>query len=177
MKGIKVLLGALAIMAITQSCSDDFGPSYDPNVQLPIDLATIDSYITTNNLTVQIHETDIRYIIHTEGNGKTVALGDVVSVNYELYLLDGTLVQTNVEQIAINNGFFNPNGATYEPYDFIAGQGSVILGFDISTQILTEGGSGTFFIPSVYAYQNTGTARIPANSNLKFKIELLEVKK
>jgi len=176
MKGIKVLLGALAIIAITQSCSDDFGPSYDPNVQLPIDLATIDSYIATNNLTVQIHETDIRYIINTEGNGKTVALDDTVYVNYELYLLDGTLVDTNLEQVATNNGIFNPN-RTYERFGFIVGRGMVILGFDISTQILTEGGSGTFFIPSVYAYQNIGSTRIPPNSNLKFKIELLEVKK
>tara|TARA_R110001592_G_scaffold85331_3_gene252000 strand:- start:1415 stop:1945 length:531 start_codon:yes stop_codon:yes gene_type:complete len=176
MKGIKLVLGILMIGAVLQSCSDDLGPTYDPNVQLAIDIETIDNYVATNNLTVQIHETEIRYIIDEVGNGKTVALGDTVYVNYELTLLDGSFIDTNVEQTAVDNGVFNSN-RTYERFGFIAGRGMVILGFDISTQILTEGGSGTFLIPSVYAYQNLPQDRIPANSNLKFKIELLEVKK
>jgi len=175
MKGIKILLGILMIGAVLQSCSNDFEP-YDPNVQLASDIATIDNYVATNNLTVQIHETDIRYIIDEEGNGKTVALGDTVYVNYELTLLDGSFIDTNVEQTAIDNGIFS-SSRTYERFGFIVGRGMVILGFDISTQILTEGGSGTFLIPSVYGYQDLQKDRIPINSNLKFKIKLLEVKK
>ena len=175
MKGIKLVLGILMIGAVLQSCSNDFEP-YDPVAQLAIDIATIDSYVATNNLNVQVHETDIRYNIDTDGNGKTVALGDTVYVNYELTLLDGSFIDTNVEQTAVDNGIFNAN-RTYERFGFIVGRGMVILGFDISTQILTEEGSGTFLIPSVYGYQDLPQNRIPANSNLKFKIELLEIKK
>tara|TARA_R110000796_G_scaffold252557_1_gene387748 strand:- start:143125 stop:143658 length:534 start_codon:yes stop_codon:yes gene_type:complete len=177
MKRIKLLLGVLVACAALQSCLDESGPYYDPAAQLAIDIDTIDNYVATNNLTVQVHnESEIRYIIHEEGNGKTVELGDTVYVNYELTLLNGTFIDTNVEQIAKDNGIYNAN-RTYERFGFITGKGMVIIGFDASTQLLTEGGSGTFLIPSIYAYRNIPTDRIPANSNLKFKIELLEVKK
>lgn len=177
MKGIKLLLGVLMIGAVLQSCSNDFGPSYDPVAQLAIDIAAIDNYVATNNLTVQNHnDSEIRYIIDQEGNGKTVEVGDTVYVNYELTLLNGTFIDTNVEQTAKDNGIFNDK-RTYERFGFIIGRGMVILGFDLSTRLLTEEGSGTFLIPSVYAYQNLPKDRIPPNSNLKFKITLLEVKK
>ncbi|MGW8122311.1 FKBP-type peptidyl-prolyl cis-trans isomerase [Roseivirga echinicomitans] len=177
MKKIKVLLSILAIGAITLSCTSDFAPSYDAAAQLAIDVAAIEDYIATNNLTVRKHnESEIRFIIDEEGNGTTVDFGNTVYVNYELTLLDSTFIDTNVEQTAKDNGVFNAT-RIYDRFAFSIGRANVVLGFDLATRLLTEGGSGRFIIPSVYAYQDVPRNNIPANSNLIFKITLLEVKK
>lgn len=176
MKEFKTVIFVFLIIVFAQSCSDDAEPDYDPVAQLALDLSAIDEYIANNNLTVEIDDDfSIRYIIDEVGNGNSPALGDSILVNYDLFLLDGTFIETSQEQTAIDNNSLDTN-RDYKPFVFVAGTRQVILGFEVSTFLLKEGGAGTFLIPSVYAYQRFGTSNIPPNANLIFKIAIVEIR-
>lgn len=176
-KGITVLVGLVLTILFFQACSKDLPEPYNPVLQLEIDLKLIDEYVAANNLTVQIEpNSKLRYFIEEDGNDIMPATGDTVYVNYELSLLDGTFVDTSLEQKARDNNIFNEN-RNYVPFGFIVGRGMVIPGFEIGTQLLEEEGSGTFLIPSLYGYGNSGSGSIPANSNLIFKISITKIYK
>lgn len=171
----KVLIYLLVISAL-QSCSVAPEPVYGFEAQLALDIELIDEYVSENSLNVEIDDDfKIRYIIDSVGEGKTPLIGDTVLVNYDLFLLDGTFVDTSREQVARDNGKFNSN-RSYLPLLFILGSQQIITGFQASTLLLREGGAGTFLIPSIYGYQNVGTANIPPNTNLVFKISIVDIR-
>ncbi|MDG6244043.1 MAG: peptidylprolyl isomerase [Methanolobus sp.] len=59
----------------------------------------------------------------------TVQVGDHVSVNYIGSLDDGTVFDTSLEEIAINEGTYDSR-RKYEPLPFTVGTGQMIKGFD-----------------------------------------------
>lgn len=173
----KIILGFLLAIFILQSCSREEPTPYNPILQLEVDLRLIDEYVAANNLTVEIEpNSNIRYIIENEGNSIVPESGDTVYVNYELSLLDGTFIDTSIEQSARDNGIFNES-RNYQPFGFIIGQRTVVPGFEVGTLLLAEGGTGNFFIPSVFGYANRGSGNIPPNTNLNFKISITEIRK
>lgn len=126
--------------------------------QLKKDIERIDSYLTENEIDAQVHESGIRYVINVAGNGSTAELCDVVSVNYEGRLLS-------------NGEVFDSSDS---PVTFPLNQ--LITGWQIGIPLIQEGGSITLYIPSVYAYGRFGSGDdIPANANLIFDIELVEI--
>jgi len=176
MKELRILGFGLLIITIAQSCSDDLDSDYNPIEKLERDIQAIDQYIATNNLTVEIDEDfDIRYIIDKEGDGERLSVGDSAFVDYDVFLLNGTFIGTSQEQTARDNSAFNANNK-YEPFVFVVGANQVITGFEVSALLLKEGGSGTFFIPSVYAYQQFSVPNIPPNSSLLYKISIVEIR-
>jgi FKBP-type peptidyl-prolyl cis-trans isomerase len=176
-KGLRFFAGLVVMSLFIQACSKDLPEPYNPVLQLEIDLNLIDEYVATNNLTVEIEpNSKMRYIIEEDGNDIKAVAGDTVYVNYELSLLDGTFLDTSIEQKAIDNNIFNQN-RNYVPFGFIVGGRMVIPGFEIGTQLLEEEGAGTFIIPSVYGYGNSGSGSIPANTNLIFKISITKIYK
>ena len=166
------LFGILLVFIVGCGDSDD----YDPDVQLAKDIARIDQYVIAEGLTVQIDDSGIRYIINTEGNGSFPQSGKIVRVDFEVFLLDGTFVDTSIEQTARDNNAYNSD-RTYAPFQFRIGGGGVIEGFDLGTRLLSLGGFGTFLLPSTLAYKNTGSpsGSVPANTNLIFNIALVEI--
>lgn len=173
---MKKWIAGLAVMSL-MGClgGNDDSLDYNPYEQLEIDLALIDSYLEDNNITAKVHEqTQIRYVITTEGSGSNPVTGDFVAVDYELYDFDGNLLDTSKESVAEDGGIRNPN-RVYQPLEFQIGTNGVITGFQYATLLLKEGGSGDFYIPSVWAYQNVGSGNVGPNENLIFKITLLEI--
>ncbi len=166
--------GFIALFIIASfACSKQEDP-FDPFAQFEIDITAINEYLNANNLTAEVDDSGVRYIIDNVGNGVAPKIGERVFVNYEVFLFDGTFIDTSIEQTARDNNAFNSQRA-YVPFEFVIGGGTVIQGFDLGTRLLTEGGSGTFLIPSVLAYENRGTANIPPNASLLFTIELVEI--
>ncbi|MFT6215426.1 MAG: FKBP-type peptidyl-prolyl cis-trans isomerase [Roseivirga sp.] len=160
-----------------QSCSKDDTAPFNPALQLEIDIRLIDEYVASNSLNVEIEpNSNVRYFIEEEGNGRKPGLGDTVYVNYELSLLDGTFIDTSLEQSARDNGIFSES-RNYQPFGFIVGRGTVIPGFEVAALLLEEQGTGTFLIPSIYGYSIRGSANIPANANLNFRISLVTLDK
>ena len=64
------------------------------------------------------------------------------------------------------------------PFSFTIGDGNVIPGWDEGVSTMKVGGRRTLLIPPRLAYgdQNIGEGLIPPNSELKFDVELIEVK-
>lgn len=164
----------LALVVLALGCGKE--EVYDVAAQLAIDVENIDAHLASEGITPNIDQSfGIRYVITTPGDGTGAQPGDIASVNYELYNFAGDLLDTNVEDVARAAGIFSGNSSKYVPLTFVVSSGQLITGFSRSVELLSTTGSGDFYIPSVFAYQNRGSGNIAPNESLLFKIELLEV--
>lgn len=141
------------------------------------DIKIIEDYISENNLNASKTESGVYYVIEEEGNGPAVEQGDSVAVNYTGYVVDGTVFDTSIEEVARANSKFM-EGRPYGPLEFQVGMGRVIPGWDEGLQHLKEGSKAKLLIPSTLAYGNQQVSEeIKANSVLIFDVEVTEVKK
>jgi cyclophilin family peptidyl-prolyl cis-trans isomerase len=109
-------------------------------------------------------ESGLRYTITKENpNGTAPEAGDMVKVHYTGYLLDGTKFDSSYDR--------------NKPLEFAVGTGRVIPGWDEGIMLLKTGEKAELVIPSELAYGARANGPIPANSILKFEVELVEVKK
>ncbi len=155
---MKRILGiSLLAVAVLSGCNKDEVTT--PNEQLEIDIVKIDNYLGENNITAQIHESGLRYVIHIEGSGVSPAPTDVVEVDYLGKLLsDGTV-------------FDQANGAEF-PLN------RLIEGWQIGFALLKEGSEATLYIPSGLGYGTTGAgSSIPPDAVLIFDVTLISVTK
>lgn len=137
--------------------------------QQKVDDQKLQEYIQQNNLqNVQKTESGVYYTVNEPGKGPQASAGDQVSVHYKLSHLDGKELESSR-----NNPMANG-----EPFKFTLGQGQVIKGWDEAIQKLQEGSKATLLIPSTLAYgeQDRGPD-MPANSILRFDVELVDVEK
>ncbi|SNT70989.1 FKBP-type peptidyl-prolyl cis-trans isomerase [Psychrobacter sp. LV10R520-6] len=109
---------------------------------------------------VKTTATGLQYKMLTAGTGKSPKPTDVVEVNYEGKLIDGTVFDSSYER--------------GEPIEFPLNQ--VIAGWTEGLQLMKEGGKYEFYIPSDIAYGEAGNSGIEPNSTLIFTVELLKVK-
>ncbi|WP_420582260.1 FKBP-type peptidyl-prolyl cis-trans isomerase [Reichenbachiella sp.] len=122
---------------------------------------TIDAFLAENNITAETTESGLRYVITQEGEGESASAGNQVSVHYNGTLLDGTKFDSSYDR--------------GQPFGFVLGQGRVIMGWDEGIALLNKGAKATFYIPSTLAYGERATGSIPANSILKFDVELVDI--
>lgn len=142
--------------------------------QIEKDQTIINEYLVNNNLEAQTTEDGIAVVTLEAGNGEFPENGDMVKVAYAVRLLDGTLIDTSYEELAQENGIYNPQ-RTYEPYAFTLGNREVIQGWDLGVPKVDKGGKAKLLIPSHLAYgaRNNG-GPIPPNSVLVFDIEVVD---
>lgn len=105
----------------------------------------------------------LQYKITKEGEGKQPKKDDIVVVEYEGRLIDGTV--------------FDSSKANGSPATFPVSQ--VIPGWTEGIQLLKEGGEATFYIPSKLAYREQGVpgSKIGPNSTLVFDVKLVKIGK
>lgn len=120
--------------------------------------ATSDKYAQTAS--------GLKYVIASEGSGKSPKATDTVTVHYVGTLTDGTQFDSSIDR--------------GEPIDFPLN--GVIPGWTEGLQLMKEGGTAVFYIPSNLAYgergvQNpyTGEYSIPPSAPLIFWVQLLQV--
>lgn len=101
------------------------------------------------------------------GSGLVAANGDLVTMNYTVWLYKstatggkGTLIESSTSPLA-----------------FTVGVGSVIVGFDKGVLGMAVGGKRTLVVPANEAYGSVARGNIPANSGLVFDVELVSVAK
>lgn len=108
--------------------------------------------------------TDKLQIVDTVvGTGDEAKKGDTVEVHYV-----GTL---------LNGQKFDSSRDRSQTFSFTVGQGRVIQGWDEGIPGMKVGGTRELTIPADMAYGDRGVGRIPANSTLKFEVELVSIKK
>jgi peptidylprolyl isomerase len=106
------------------------------------------------------------YEILQDGNGASPRAGSVVTVQYTGWL--------------DNNGQpgkkFDSSYDRNQPFSFRIGIGQVIQGWDEGVMTMKVGEKRRLFIPSNLGYGSRGAgAVIPANANLIFDVELLQI--
>lgn len=97
------------------------------------------------------------------GNGSALANGDAAYVLYA-----GSLA---------NGKEFDSNMTAKYPFVVIVGTGGVIKGWDQGLLGMKKGGRRRLSVPAELGYGNVPSEKIPANSDLFFEIELLDVVK
>jgi FKBP-type peptidyl-prolyl cis-trans isomerase FkpA len=138
---------------------------------------TIEAYASEKGLKLQKTENGLYYVIEKEGTGEATTPGTTMYVNYAGYLLNGTLFDTSLPEIAKANNIFS-EGRPYEPLPVNVGMGQVIPGWDEGLMLLKKGSKAKFLIPSPLAYGEAGAGTmIPANSILIFDVEVTNVQK
>lgn len=122
-------------------------------------------------------ESGLEIYFEEKGDGEKPSNGQMVEVVYEGYFEDGTLFDTNREELAREMGLFNQQrkdqdgyGAMTIPYGPDA---PMIPGFKEGIQQMSVGDKAILFIPSHLAYGETGAGGvIPPNTDLIFSVEL-----
>ncbi|MCD6367433.1 MAG: FKBP-type peptidyl-prolyl cis-trans isomerase [Bacteroidales bacterium] len=104
----------------------------------------------------------LKYKILEHGKGKQAVAGSIVSVHYTGKFLNDTVFDSSYKR--------------GKPIDFTLGEGQVIKGWDEGIALLHVGDKAEFLIPPELGYGNKQTGSIPANSTLKFEVELMAVK-
>jgi len=120
------------------------------------------AFLAQNRENPDVQETPsgLQYRVVQEGTGASPAATDTVTVHYVGTLIDGTE--------------FDSSRARGEPATFALNQ--VIPGWTEGLQLMSEGGTYEFFIPSDLAYGEQGRpGPIGPNSTLIFEVELIEV--
>jgi FKBP-type peptidyl-prolyl cis-trans isomerase len=109
---------------------------------------------------VQTTSSGLQYEVITQGSGSKPGVDNVVLVNYEGTLLDGTV--------------FDSSYTRGEPAEFPLD--GVIPGWTEGLQLMTVGSTYRLVIPSELAYGDQGAGNfIPPNSTLIFKVELVSI--
>lgn len=146
----------LLLLTVGACNEDDNGPSIAELYQR--DTAIIDQYIADNDLTVEHDpESDIRYFVTAQGSGLAPYLVESVRLSYTGRLIStGEVVETAVS----------------EEFDWQ----ELFPAWRVMLNNIQEGGSMTFFMPSVYNYGEEGTANIPPAANIIYEVTLEEVK-
>ncbi len=134
--------------------------------------STLNNYLLQNKISTKPTASGLIFITRSKGNGKTVVGKSKVTVNYEGYLLDGRLFDTNKEDVAKSNNLFDPN-RPYEPMPVSLGQNGVIKGFEEGISKMQVGEKATLIIPSNIAYDATGSGPIPPYASIRFELEVL----
>ena len=104
----------------------------------------------------------LQYEVIIQGNGNKPAATDVVKVHYEGTLINGTV--------------FDSSYSRGSPIEFPLDR--VIPGWTEGVQLMNEGSTFRFVIPSDLAYgSGGGGGAIPPNATLIFKVELISIVK
>jgi serine/threonine protein kinase/formylglycine-generating enzyme required for sulfatase activity len=124
-------------------------------MELPDAEAIVRRVITTNS--------GLKYVDLKEGTGQEAKTGDTVVVHYTGWLNDGTKFDSSLDR--------------KEPFEFSIGKGKVIKGLDEGVAGMKVGGKRKLIIPSELGYGARGAGKvIPANAELTFEVELIEIK-
>ena len=122
-----------------------------------------DAYLAENKTRNGVISTasGLQYEVLIQGSGAKPSASDTVRVNYEGTLIDGTV--------------FDSSYTRGSPIEFPLDR--VIPGWTEGVQLMNEGSTFRFVIPSDLAYGPGGAGAIPPNATLIFKVELISILK
>jgi FKBP-type peptidyl-prolyl cis-trans isomerase len=161
---IKVYVKVLGTFKDEKEMEEDRASAFEAYKQLEI--KRLGEFVAAQNLKAEKLENGVYLVVDKEGTGPKVDSGMYVKVKYTGRLKNGSIFDSNID---------SSFGHT-EPFEFVAGTGQVIAGWDVAIQKLKVGSKARVFIPSSMGYgmQSQG-AKLPAYSDLIFDIEVLSV--
>lgn len=149
------------LAACSKSSSNRCGFTPITAVASAAEIANLKIYLDTNALPYTQHQSGIFYQVITPGSGVIAVPCSDVSVKYVGRLTNGAGFDSSYN--------LYPNGITFT-------LGRLIAGWQVGIPLIQKGGSIILYIPPSLGYGSTGSGTtIPPNSNLVFKIDLLNV--
>ena len=153
-----------AILNIFSACQEERVNPYDPVAQAEADEKLIKEFIAKDTTIKNPVRTGsgLYYIKKTAGSGPQIKAGDKVKVHYIGKFLNGETFESSYS-----------GGRPLEITK--VGSGQVIKGWDEGLQLMQEGETARFYIPSGLAYGPSASGKIPSNTCLIFDITVLDV--
>lgn len=124
----------------------------------------LQQFLNKEKLPVQPTASGIYCLKIKEGNGKKIALGDTITVNYEGKFLNGKYFDSTIRR--------------NQPFQFVYGtEWQVVKGLEEAIGSMAMGEKSLFILPSELAFGTEGssTGIIPPFTSLIFEVEILEV--
>lgn len=126
------------------------------------DKERIESYIERHQWNMTMSSTGLFYEITQKGTGDSIKTNDIITLNYEIELLDGTKCYSS-----------DSLGAK----EFKVGQGGVEAGLEEGVLLLKVGSKARFIMPPYMAHNLLGDMnKIPPRSIIVYKIEIIAKK-
>jgi FKBP-type peptidyl-prolyl cis-trans isomerase FkpA len=149
----------VVLAALFANCSKNKCDYNECGIVAPAsEIASVQAYLTANNITATQHCSGIFYAVDNAGSGKQPNGCSTVSVNYEGKLTNGMVFDhTTAGQPATFN------------------LGDLVTGFRNGTIQIKTGGKIRLYIPPSLGYGSRANGSIPANSILIFTVELISV--
>jgi len=173
MKSVKLILVLLCLFGVVACHTQRNSPSNqaqliseDSLIQINKDLVQrekgdIDSFIKAKGWHMKETQTGLRYLIVSHCTGAKARIGQIATIRYKLYLLDGTLLDSS-----------DKSGLK----SFKIGHGGVEKGLEEGIILLKVGDKAKFILPSHLAYGLTGDGlKIPPQSPLIYDVELVKI--
>jgi FKBP-type peptidyl-prolyl cis-trans isomerase len=123
----------------------------------------INAYIKAHGYTMQSTGTGLRYMfIHKNEKGKKIEPKSEITVNYKVWLLDGTLCYSSEKK---------------GPKKFIVDADNIETGVHEGVKLMREGEKALFILPSHLAFGLIGDRdKIPPKAAVVYEIEVIRVK-
>ena len=154
-----IILVSFCIVQISCKKSSDNDCNFSvSNVVVPAsEMTSLQSYVSANYPAAILHPGGFYYEIMAAGTGTvTPAICSNVRVTYAGYLTNGTKFD---EELV---------GITFK-------LGQLIVGWQRGLPLIKKGGSINLYLPPSLGYGSVAVGGIPANSILRFSIQLLDV--
>ncbi len=166
MKKILFLIIALPLLFISCKKEDTCPYSQSSATATAAEIAFLANYVSSNSIAAIEHSSGVFYTIASPGTGAAPSICSNVTARYT-----GSLMS--------NGNIFDATPAGSPGINFTLGQ--LIVGWQKVLPLLKAGGRITLYIPPSLGYGNRDVRDqqqnvvIPANSYLKFEIELVNV--
>jgi len=126
------------------------------------EIATLKSFLDSSKLDYHQLPSGLFYKIVTQGAGDTATVCSAVLVKYKGQLLNGTGFDSSYVR--------SPNGTAFN-------LGEVITGWQYGIPLIQKGGPIILYVPPSLGYGSSANGIIPANANLIFNVDLIDVHK
>ncbi|MFD0798590.1 peptidylprolyl isomerase [Maribacter chungangensis] len=122
----------------------------------------------------------LKMLVLQEGDGEKPKIGQQVEVMYAGYLPDGSLFESNFEEVAKKYGRYDERkaqGGAYMPAPMTyATNSGLVAGFEEGLLSMKVGDKVRLFIPAHLGWGAQGAGPIPPNSDVIFDVELTGIK-
>lgn len=120
----------------------------------------IANYLKKNNINVQPKESGLYYMETNAGDGASVSKGNIVTVNYIIYNVDGKMIESSYDY--------------GQPISFVYGNSEMIPGIEEAVSYMKVGGTARLIVPSSLGFGEIKISDdLPANSILIIDLELV----
>jgi len=173
----RLIIAFILLATISVACSNQ-GSVKEPNIKdyvalekqilkmnsylVALEDSTINEFVKRKEWNMEESGTGLRWMMVEEGDGEKAISGQMVNLEYKVYLLDGRLIYSS-----------DVTG----PKSFLIGHGGVESGLEEAILFLKLGDKARFILPSHLAYGLQGDGNlVPARASLLYEVKLIDLK-